>query len=171
MPQEVGGGATWLRDGLHVHAPPSPRAGEVGLLQLGGEVGLVRRDQGVNVEHITSLRRVDPTDPHMPATFGEVPRPIPERSEHRPIAHVSRVRERDEVAPRRYVRHVSVRLLAYPHHALLGRRQGWTPIPWWGRITGQERMHTRGLAAVVCSRQRRIFAKRASTRADARSDI
>lgn len=144
MLQEVGSGADRLRDGLHVHASTRPRAGEVGLVKLGGEVGLVRREESMDVEHIPSLWRMDPTDPHVPATFGEAARPLPERSEHRPIAHVSRVRERDEVAPRRDVRHVSVRLLAYPHHALLGRRQGWTPIPRWGRITGKERMHDRG---------------------------
>lgn len=111
------------------------------LVQLGGEVGLVRCEESMDVEHVPSLWRVDPTDPHVPATFGDVPRPVPERSEHRPIAHISRVRERDEVAPRRDVRQEAVCLLAYPHDAILCRRQGWTPIPRWGRITGKERMH------------------------------
>jgi len=124
-----------------------PGSGEtIGLMlvQLGGEVGLVRREESMDVEHIPSLWRMDPTDPHVPAIFRDALRPLPERFEHRPIAHVSRVRERDEVAPRRGVRQEAVCPFPHRHDALFGRRQGWTPISRWGRITGKERMHIRG---------------------------
>lgn len=105
-----------------------PGSGEtIGLMlgQLGGEVGLVQRDQGMDVQHVPRLRGVDPPEPEMaPVDVPRDPsRPVPKREEYRPIAHVPRVRQGHVVAPRRDRGQVAVRLLAYPHNAFLGWRQ------------------------------------------------
>ena len=121
MLQEVGGGADRLRDGLDVDASPRPRRGEVGRVELHG-FGLVRCDQGVNVQHVPGLRRVHPTDPQVRAVgvTSELTSPLEKRAKDRRIARVACVRQRREVGPPRRFRQVPLCLFSERDNALLG---------------------------------------------------